>query len=69
MDRETPRDPLGTRRPTDLDNLCLLCDHHHDRIDTGGWQITMRDGVPWFTPPTWLDPTQTPRRNHRATGQ
>jgi hypothetical protein len=21
---------------TDLNNLCLLCDHHHDRIDTGG---------------------------------
>jgi hypothetical protein len=50
---------------TDLDNLCLLCDHHHDRIDTGGWRITMRDRVPWFTPPTWLDPQQTPQRNTR----
>ncbi|HEV2886929.1 MAG TPA: DUF222 domain-containing protein, partial [Jatrophihabitans sp.] len=50
---------------TDLDNLCLLCDHHHDRIDTGGWQITMRDGVPWFIPPAWLDPSQQPQRNVR----
>jgi hypothetical protein len=50
---------------TDLDNLCLLCDYHHDRIDTGGWTITMRNGIPWFTPPTWIDPTQTPRLNHR----
>jgi hypothetical protein len=50
---------------TDLDNLCLLCDYHHDRIDTGGWTITMRNGLPWFTPPTWIDPTQTPRLNHR----
>jgi hypothetical protein len=50
---------------TDLDNLCLLCDHHHDRIDTGGWRIVMLDGVPWFVPPAWLDPEQTPRRNVR----
>jgi hypothetical protein len=50
--------------PTDLDNLCLLCDFHHDRIDTG-WQITMRDDVPWFVPPAWLDPDQRPQRNVR----
>ena len=46
---------------TDLDNLCLLCDYHHDRIDSGGWQVTMRDGVPWFTPPAWIDPQQLQR--------
>jgi hypothetical protein len=51
---------------TDLDNLCLLCDYHHDRIDTGGWTITMLDGVPWFVPPVWLDAEQRPRRNLRA---
>ncbi|HEX8304198.1 MAG TPA: DUF222 domain-containing protein [Jatrophihabitans sp.] len=51
---------------TDLDNLCLLCDFHHDRIDTGGWTITMLDGVPWFVPPAWVDPEQEPRRNIRA---
>jgi hypothetical protein len=50
---------------TDLDNLCLLCDYHHDRIDTGGWTITMQHGLPWFTPPTWIDPDQTPRLNQR----
>ena len=50
---------------TDLNNLCLLCDFHHDRIDTGGWTITMRNGLPWFTPPVWIDPNQTPRLNHR----
>jgi hypothetical protein len=50
---------------TDLTNLCLLCDYHHHRIDTGGWTITMHDGLPWFTPPTWLDPQQRPRLNHR----
>jgi len=50
---------------TDLDNLVLLCDYHHDRIDNGGWHITIRDGVPWYTPPAWLDPEQRPRRNRR----
>jgi len=50
---------------TDLDNLCLLCDYHHDRIDTGGWQVTMRDGVPWFVPPAWIDPARQPQRNVR----
>jgi hypothetical protein len=50
---------------TDVDNLCLLCDFHHDRIDTEGWAITMHDGVPWFTPPDWIDPSQTPQRNER----
>jgi len=52
---------------TDLDNLCLLCGYHHDRIDTGGWQITMRDGVPWFVPPAWIDAEQKPRRNQQLT--
>jgi Domain of unknown function (DUF222)/HNH endonuclease len=51
---------------TDLENLCLLCDFHHDRIDTGGWTIAMTDGLPWFTPPPWIDPEQKPQRNTRA---
>jgi hypothetical protein len=57
--------PWRDHGPTDLDNLCLLCDFHHDRIDTGGWTIHVRDGVPWFIPPIWIDPKQTPRRNER----
>jgi hypothetical protein len=44
--------------------MCLLCDYHHDRIDHG-WTIQMRDGIPWFTPPAFIDPTQTPLRNER----
>jgi hypothetical protein len=50
---------------TDLDNLCLLCDWHHDRIDTGGWQVAIQDGLPWCTPPPWLDPERKPRLNQR----
>jgi len=40
---------------------------HHDRIDAGGWSVHRREGVPWFTPPAWLDPDQRPRRNRRVT--
>jgi hypothetical protein len=50
---------------TDVGNMCLLCDRHHDWIDTGGWRIAMTDGVPWFIPPVWFDITRTPRRNLR----
>jgi len=57
--------PWAEGGPTNLDNLCLLCDHHHDRINTGGWTITMKNGQPWFTPPPWIDPTQQPQRNTR----
>ncbi|MFZ5872598.1 MAG: DUF222 domain-containing protein, partial [Actinomycetota bacterium] len=48
---------------TVIDNLVLLCARHHTEIHTGAWTVSMRDGVPWFTPPVWLDPDQTPLRN------
>ena len=48
---------------TDIDNMCLLCTHHHHTYESRGWQLTMRDGLPWWRPPTWLDPTRTPIRN------
>jgi hypothetical protein len=57
--------PWSEGGPTDLSNLVLLCDYHHDRIDTGGWQVVMRDGMPWFVPPAWIDPDQRPRRHER----
>jgi hypothetical protein len=28
-----------------------------------GWTCQMTDGVPYWRPPRWLDPAQTPRRN------
>ncbi|HEY0166118.1 MAG TPA: DUF222 domain-containing protein [Jatrophihabitans sp.] len=57
--------PWSKGGQTDLSNLVLLCDYHHDRIDSHGWRVTMLDGVPWFVPPAWLDAEQTPRRNQR----
>jgi hypothetical protein len=52
--------------PTDLDNLVLLCGHHHRAIHHHGWQVIMAaDRRPQFVPPPWVDPDQTPRRNTR----
>ena len=48
---------------TDLDNLTLLCAFHHRMFDAKGWTVNIVDGVPWWTPPHWIDPTRTPRRN------
>ena len=51
---------------TDLDNLVLLCRHHHRLIhDPGeGWQIRLgTDRRPEFIPPPSIDLHQRPRRN------
>jgi hypothetical protein len=42
--------------PTHTDNGVLLCWHHHRTIETSGWEIRMRDGVPEIRPPSWWDP-------------
>jgi hypothetical protein len=51
---------------TTLDNLVLLCRHHHQLIHhpDAGWQIRLAvDRQPDFIPPPSLDPQQRPRRN------
>ena len=57
--------------PTDLDNLVLLCGHHHRLIHHSDWQVKInsRDGLPEFTPPAYVDADRRPRRNkyHRRT--
>ncbi len=49
---------------TDIDNMCLLCRHHHRHFAELGWQVRMSiDGVPEWLPPPWFDPDQQPVRN------
>lgn len=48
---------------TDVPNLVLLCSRHHTEIHLGHWTITVRDAVPWFVPPPWVDAAQRPLRN------
>jgi hypothetical protein len=51
---------------TALDNLTMLCGAHHDHAHNprAGWTILINsNGRPEFIPPTWTDPTRTPRHN------
>ncbi|OZM75886.1 HNH endonuclease signature motif containing protein [Pseudonocardia sp. MH-G8] len=49
--------------PTELGNLVSLCKVHHRLIHDSGWVVRIRDGLPEFIPPKWIDPEQKPRRN------
>lgn len=41
--------------PTHTDNGVLLCWHHHRTLDSGGWKIRMRNGIPEVRGPYWWD--------------
>jgi Domain of unknown function (DUF222)/HNH endonuclease len=47
---------------TKLSNLVMLCRVHHRHIHSTEWIVRIRDGLPEFIPPRWLDPEQRPRR-------
>jgi hypothetical protein len=52
--------------PSNLDNLVLLCRHHHRWIHDPerGWVVRLGDDqLPEFIPPPWIDLDQRPRRN------
>ncbi|HSJ59802.1 MAG TPA: DUF222 domain-containing protein [Jiangellaceae bacterium] len=51
---------------TNLDNLVLLCTHHHTVVHHHGWDVQLGpDRLPDFFPPPWVDPDREPRRNRR----
>jgi hypothetical protein len=51
---------------TNLDNLVLLCTHHHTVVHHHGWDIQLApDRLPDFFPPPWVDPDREPQRNQR----
>ena len=47
---------------TKLSNLAMLCRVHHRQIHSTEWVVRIRDGLPEFIPPKWLDFEQRPRR-------
>ena len=57
--------------PTALNNLVLLCRHHHNTVEPdhrdphSRWQVRMDDGIPVVIPPVRVDSRQRPRRNLR----
>ena len=48
---------------TDVDTMALLCGYHHRGFEGWGWSMFMHDGMPWWIPPTHLDPEQKPVQN------
>jgi hypothetical protein len=51
---------------TNLDNLVLLCTHHHTVVHHQGWDVRLgADRLPDIYPPPWVDPDREPRRNRR----
>ena len=50
-------------RKTRVDDLTLLCGYHHRMFEKLGWACYMINGFPNWTPPPWVDASQTPRRN------
>ena len=58
--------PWSAGGRTSLDNLVLLCRHHHTVVHdpTAEWRIQLgADRLPVFSPPPWTDPARRPRRN------
>lgn len=56
--------------PTEINNLVLVCGHHHRWVHTRGWDIHLaRGGLPHFAPPAWIDPDRTPRPPWRPPGE
>jgi hypothetical protein len=47
---------------TSIGNLIMLCRVHHRQIHSTEWIVRIRDGLPEFIPPRWIDPQQHPRR-------
>jgi 5-methylcytosine-specific restriction protein A len=47
---------------TKLSNLAMLCRAHHRQIHSTEWICRIRDGLPEFIPPAWIDPERRPRR-------
>jgi hypothetical protein len=57
----------STRPNTDLSNGILLCPFHHHRIHNDGWDIQFINQIPYFIPPPWIDPQQTPHQGGKVT--
>jgi hypothetical protein len=48
---------------TDIANMCLLCRYHHRHFAAAGWEVFISGALPWWRPPSWIDPDRRPIRN------
>ena len=71
------RQPWQAGGPTSLENLVLLCRHHHRVVEPAKnpadrarqWQVELHPttGIPRVIPPAHVDPGRTPRLHNRFT--
>jgi hypothetical protein len=54
---------------TSLDNMTMLCAHHHRVVHRQGWDIDLASGRPMFTPPSTVDPAREARPGGRPQHQ
>jgi hypothetical protein len=47
---------------TALHNCVMVCRRHHRLLHHSEWLVRVRDGLPEFIPPPWIDPGRRPRR-------
>ncbi|MER5393932.1 DUF222 domain-containing protein [Saccharopolyspora sp. NPDC002686] len=52
--------------PTRVDNMVMLCAHHHRTVHRQDWHIAIRHGRPVFAPPRSIDPARTHRPGGKA---
>lgn len=55
--------PWAAGGTTNIHDGALLCSRHHHLIHEGHWTVETVHGIPWFRPPTYLNPDRTPKRN------
>ena len=53
---------LGRVSVAAVDNLVMLSRAHHRQIHSTDWIVRIRDGLPEFIPPAWMDAQRRPRR-------
>jgi len=54
--------PWAEGGQTTLEGCVMLCKIHHRQIHVTEWICRIRDGLPEFIPPAWIDPQRRPRR-------
>jgi hypothetical protein len=56
--------PWEKNKEHQIDNLVTPCSQHHKIVHQQKWQIDFINRIPHYRAPKWIDPAETPRRNH-----
>jgi 5-methylcytosine-specific restriction protein A len=61
--------PWESGGATSIHNCTMLCRACHRLVHHGGWDVLLRNGLPEFLPPRWIDHGRRPRSRPRHTVQ